>query len=186
MPLRNIPVGEDVATCADRFAAFERAFVAHAPAFACRREAPDDRAFLIAQFVACSPLTAALPKPMVVQQAELQIAAHNAAFPHALRVIVVRDDRRIGRLMIDWSEEATHLVDIAVLPALQRRGVGLSGLQAWLTVTDALGLTASLSVRADNPARMLYAALGFVPDSISDSVAFVAMTRPALRHHVDE
>ncbi|PSO55460.1 MAG: ribosomal-protein-alanine N-acetyltransferase [Actinobacteria bacterium QS_5_72_10] len=75
--------------------------------------------------------------------------------------------RPIGKVVgfagMQARPEATHVTNIAVAPAQQRRGVG-GALLAWLLATAAeLGHEAvTLEVRAGNaPARRLYARAGF-------------------------
>lgn len=153
--------------------AFDAAFAARSKALGCRPRTPDDNDFLLACAVACSPMAGLLPEAMLAQQAALQRAAHDGAHPGAMHRIALRAGVPIGHILIAWSATATHLVDIAVLPA--HRGIGAGGhlLGAWLAVADAHGLTATLEVRNGNPARQIYERLGFVeidPDPYAASI----------------
>ena len=158
--------------------AFDIAFAGRAPDLSSRPRGADDHAFLIACTIACSPMTGILPDAMIAQQAELQRAAHDGAYADAMHRIVLRDGAEIGHILIAWSATATHLVDIALLPAHQRCGAGSQLLGAWLEIADAHGLTATLEVRHDNPARGLYARLGFVETDPDPWAPVIDMHRP--------
>jgi GNAT superfamily N-acetyltransferase len=158
--------------------AFDRAFAGYARAFHCRPRADADGAFLLDCAIACSTMVGLLPDAMLRQQAELQRAAHDGGFPDAMHRIVVRDGAPIGHARIAWNAADTHLVDIAVLPAHRGIGAARALLRAWLAVADAHGLTATLHVFTDNPARSIYARLGFLETRPDPYAAFVAMHRP--------
>ncbi len=161
----------------DPAAAFDAAFVAVASAFACRPRDADDGDFLLACALACSPMAGLLPHPMLVQQAEFQRRAHDTANPHAMHRILTRAGTPIGHLRIAWGEQSTHLIDIAILPDHQRGGAGSQALRAWLAVADAQQLTATLEVQPGNPARGLYARLGFVEVDPDPYAANIDMRR---------
>lgn len=158
--------------------AFDRAFAGYASALHCRPRVDTDRAFLLDCAIACSTMIGLLPDAMLRQQAELQRAAHDGGFRDAMHRIVVRGGAPIAHARIAWNAAETHLVDIAVLPA--HRGIGAASalLKAWLAVADAHRLTATLEVFTDNPARSIYARLGFVESRPDPYAAFVAMHRP--------
>lgn len=159
-------------------AAFDLAFVERCSALECRPRTSDDMAFLLNCAVACSTLIGLLPDAMLAQQAQFQRAGHDGAFPDAMHRIVLRAGAPIGHALIAWNSADTHLVDIAVLP--EHRGIGAARalLGAWLAVADAHALPATLHVFADNPAREIYARLGFVDSAPDFGAAFAAMRRP--------
>ena len=93
----------------------------------------------------------------------MQAASFANAYPIAMRRIVCDGARPIGRIVVDWTrEDMSHAVDIAVDPERRASGAGLHLLRAWIAAADALGLPCRLMVRADNPARRIYARLSFV------------------------
>lgn len=163
-------------TCAHT--AFDAAFRARAPDLDCRPERESDRAFLAGLFLACSPMADLLPEPLMRLQAALQYDGYAAAYPRAMRRIVLSEGSPIGRLIVDWGPPDTHCIDIAVLPDRRATAAGPHLLRAWLAVADTIGSPATLSVRADNPARRLYARLGFVAIANAVPDAMIAMTRP--------
>jgi len=158
--------------------AFDRAFAARAGALEGRARGPDDESFLLNCAIACSTMAGLLPEAMLVQQAELQRVGHDSAFPDALHWIVLRGGAPIGHARIAWNSADTHLVDIAVLP--EHRGIGAARvlLGAWLAVADAHGFIATLQVFTDNPARQIYARLGFIETAPDPYAAFIEMHRP--------
>lgn len=159
-------------------AAFDAAFALQASAFACRPRNADDSDFLLGCTIACSPMAGLLPHPMLVQQAEFQRRAHDTAHPDAMHRILTRADTPVGHLRIAWGVGTTHLIDIAILPEHQRSGAGTRALQAWLAVSDAHGLTATLEVQPGNPAQGLYARLGFSEVNPDPYAANIEMRRP--------
>lgn len=159
-------------------AAFDAAFAARSSALACRPRAPDDVDFLIDCAMACSPLSGLLPDAMIAQQAALQRAAHDGAYPDAMHRITLREGVPIGHMRVAWNADGTHLVDIAVLPGHRGIGAGRTLLGAWLAVADAHRLAATLQVYTDNPARQIYLRLGFVDSAPDPSAAFAVMHRP--------
>jgi ribosomal protein S18 acetylase RimI-like enzyme len=142
--------------------AFDCAFRRRTTQLTIRPETAADREFLIHLFVQCSPLRERFPHLLLRQQAETQMASHRAANPQAMTRIVGNADQPIGRIAIDWDcDGVSHGVDIAVLPQYRRTGAALHMLRAWLDVADRLGRACRLEVLRDNPAKRLYARLGF-------------------------
>ena len=105
-----------------------------------------------------------------------------SAYPEAMRRIVSAGPRPIGRIVVDWTQEGvSHGVDIAVDPDHRASGAGLHMLRAWLGAADRLGTPCRLTVRADNPARRIYARLGFATaQAPADHDPLVVMSRPVL------
>ncbi len=148
---------------AEASAQFDAAFAARAPAgLAVRPETDDDAAFLRELFLASYPLRDVLPEPVLGQQVALRLDTFRRGFPGAMRRIAVGPDGPVGRIIVDWGHAAgPHCVDIAVMPAHGRRGVATAMLQAWIDVAEAHARPCTLTVATDNPARALYARLGF-------------------------
>lgn len=144
---------------------FDAAFQMRAPSgLSVRAEESADEDFLRGLFVASWPLRDVLPEPLRTQQIDLHLAAFRRGLPDDVlrRIVVDAAGTPIGRLIIDWGHEAgSNCSDIAVLPEHGGRGVGTALLTAWIQVAAAHGLACALSVAPDNPARTLYARLGF-------------------------
>ena len=67
----------------------------------------------------------------------------------------------VGRIYVDSDAQALHLLDIALLPAFRRRGLGTALLKAVQAEAAASGRSVGLYVERNNPALGLYRALGF-------------------------
>lgn len=147
-------------------------FSAQCPEFGLRTQCGDDADFLMALFIACSPLVATLPTAMAEQQARFQNMGHEASHPNASRFIVQSGGHPVGRIVIDWNTDGeSHCVDIALNPETQGNGVGTKLLLAWVRESSLLQRDASLQVLSDNPAFALYKRLGFVETEASDQPA---------------
>lgn len=140
----------------------ESAFLEAAGPATTRPESVSDAGLLDDLAMSCAPLRGVLPDAMVRRQAELQRTGHESAYPEAMRQVVLRGDRPVGRLVIDWAPAGSRCVDVAILPGHRGGGLGTALLRAWLATADALALPAVLSVRRDNPAVALYRRLGLV------------------------
>ena len=149
---------------AEASAQFDAAFAARAPAgLAMRPETDGDAAFLRELFLASYPLRDVLPEPVLGHQVALRLDTFRRGFPDAMRRIALGSDGPVGRIIVDWRHAAgPHCVDIAVMPTHGRRGVATAMLQAWIDVAEAHAQPCTLTVAADNPARALYARLGFL------------------------
>lgn len=142
---------------------------------ALRPQLADDRDFLRALFgsqraagLLLAPWSAEEKARFLDEQFRLQ-SQHFARVPHAeLLVIERRAPRRaaepVGRLYLDRSARDWRLLEIALTPAMQRRGIG-TALVEWLhAAARSAGAGAiDLHVAIDNPrAEALYRRLGYV------------------------
>lgn len=139
------------------------------PAFELREEAAEDEAFLRRLFFATrqgefAPL--GLPPPqlemMLGMQFNAQRGQYRAMFPDCDWRIVEHAGEPIGRIYVARLPGALHLVDVALLPEWSGRGIGGALLDGLIADARAAGLPVALTVRPDNPARMLYLRKGFV------------------------
>lgn len=67
----------------------------------------------------------------------------------------------IGRLYLDRREKEFRIVDIALLPDYQGRGIGSGILHAILDQAASVNKSVSIHVESNNPAMSLYLRLGF-------------------------
>ena len=67
----------------------------------------------------------------------------------------------VGRIYVDSDPQALHLLDIALLPAFRRQGLGSMLIKAVQAEAAASGRRVGLYVERNNPALRLYRALGF-------------------------
>lgn len=135
--------------------------------FSWRPAAPTDDAFLRdvhdATCADLAGLPAELRRPLLEMQRRARHAGHAEQYPDAGRRILLAGKQRAGQLLVAWTGPHGVVVDFAVHPAWQGRGVGMAALQALqaeaLTGDTPRGLV--LHVRADSPACRLYARAGF-------------------------
>ncbi len=78
----------------------------------------------------------------------------------------------IGRLYIheNYQENGVRIIDIALLPNWQKKGIGKSILEDILAKGNSLKRTVSIHVEAFNPAKHLYERLGFEKISETNGV----------------
>ena len=74
--------------------------------------------------IACLGGAPGLAETFLRMQFDAQQRGHRAQFPRAERSLVLADGEPIGRMVVDRSGEAMHLVDVALLPEQRGRGLG--------------------------------------------------------------
>ena len=112
--------------------------------------------------LACTGWDAAQTLAFLRSQFELQHNQYHRQFPQASYDVVWLDDQPVGRLYVDRSAQAIHVLDIALLLPYRQRGGGSMLLQAILAEAAAQGLPVELFVERNNPAAAWYRKLGFV------------------------
>lgn len=91
--------------------------------------------------------------------------------------VIEIDGEPIGRLYVARWPDDIRIVDIAVLPGWQGRGVGSRLIGALLEEGDASARQVSIHVEMYNPARRLYERLGFEVAGEPHGV-YLRMVRP--------
>ena len=142
--------------------------------FTLRPAGTDDAALLRTLFDAerapdFAHLDAPLRATLLDMQYRAMTADRAARYPQAEDRVIELDGAPVGRLLVDRSGESTTLVDVALLPAARGRGLG----RALLNALCAEGRPVLLTVAADNPARRLYARLGFLPTGEAPPYVFM-------------
>lgn len=148
----------------------------------------DDDAFLRDLFAAVrGPMFAGLPAdvaaPLLLQQFRAQHHGHRTAYPDAEDVIVEVGDRPVGRWLVDRGADAITLVDVAIHPDHQARGIGSELLRGLTGEADRIAARIRLSVADDNPARGLYERFGFL--QVATEGAYDSMQREPVAGHRD-
>ena len=112
-------------------------------------------------------------EPLLRVQFAAQSQSYASAFPQAAHEIICLGQEPVGRMIMDDSAEAMHLVDIALIPACRGRGLGttlIRKLQAQCTV---LRKPLRLHVAGSNRAINLYERLGFVAAADTEMYRFM-------------
>lgn len=99
----------------------------------------------------------------LAQQAAAQHNHYSTHFADAEWLIIEREGEAIGRLYLrDTTATADlHIVDISLVPGSRGQGIGGAILADVLDLARGLGRGVTIHVEKNNPARALYARLGF-------------------------
>lgn len=108
-----------------------------------------------------APWDAAQKDIFLRSQFHAQRVHYEKYFPQAAHDIILWGDRPAGRLYVDRTGEAIHIVDIALLSEYRRAGVGTALLSDLLREARDSGKVVRIHVEKQNPALRLYERLGF-------------------------
>lgn len=95
------------------------------------------------------------------QQFTAQHSHYRAHYRGAEWLVIEQGRDAIGRLYIEEWPSQFRVIDIALLPAYQKQGIGGAILEDVLVSARAAGKAVSIHVEKSNPARKLYDRLGF-------------------------
>ena len=95
------------------------------------------------------------------QQHEAQHSHYSLHFGDAEWLIIEQGDEAIGRLYLRDLPDNLHIIDISLLPGSRGKGIGGAIMQDILDQARGIGKGVSIHVERNNPARSLYARLGF-------------------------
>jgi len=95
------------------------------------------------------------------QQFTAQDSSYRSTYPNGDFLVIEQAGRAIGRLCVGRLPEEIRLVDIALLPAQQGRGIGTRLIRDLMVEAKATQSRLTLYVEVFNPARRLYDRLGF-------------------------
>lgn len=119
-----------------------------------------------------------LVEPFITQQFDAQYRHYTENYDTSRYAIIEYHQQAIGRLFVDLWPAEIRVVDIALLPDHRGKGIGTRLLHDLCDEADRDGLVLSIHVERNNPARHLYARLGFLPEEI-DNAVYLLMKRPA-------
>ena len=94
-------------------------------------------------------------------QFKAQHKQYKAQFCDADFQIILEDEKPVGRLYINQTEEEIRIVDIALLPKFRGKGMGSSLIKQVLAEGKQKRLPVRIHVQQFNPAFQLYEKLGF-------------------------
>ena len=95
-------------------------------------------------------------------QSTAQLKHYRLNYPSAEYQIIEQNGVAVGRLIVDRSKNPILLMDIALLPEYQGKGVGTAIVQDLMAEAARKSWSLCLHVETFNPAMQLYSRLGFV------------------------
>lgn len=108
----------------------------------------------------------------LTMQYRMQSQHYAAYYPNAVHEIIMIEQCKAGRWIVDRGSDWFTLVDISILPAYQNRGIGTTLIEQLkeeaAQQVNVKGIR--LSVLHTNRAVQLYERLGFVAQQTSDDV----------------
>ncbi len=110
---------------------------------------------------------------LLSMQFNAQRQQYDQVYPEAENRIILQNDRRLGRMLVDSGEHEITLIDIALLPEHRNGGFGTSLLQKLLTEALIARKPIRLHVWRFNPALHLYQRLGF--SVVNDQSGYLEM-----------
>ncbi len=145
----------------------------------------DDEVFLLLLFASTRPEFDLLDLPenqkqaLLAMQFKAQRQHYDESYPQAESGIILRDDRPVGRMLVDRTAREITLIDIALLPEHRNAGIGTDLIQELLAEAAAARKPVRLHVLKSNPALRLYERLGF--SRVGDqSMYFEMLFQPAV------
>lgn len=114
---------------------------------------------------------------LLAEQFSMQYAYYRQHYPHGRFDVVMLGETAIGRLYHYWEGAEARLIDIALLPAYRRAGIGGRLIRAFVSQAAARAMAAVLYVEVDNPVQALYRRLGF--ETVGENGVYLQMRRPA-------
>jgi len=112
--------------------------------------------------LAAVPWSDAEKRTFCDMQFTLQDRHYREYFPHAHRHVVLEAASAVGQIYVDHASDEIRILDIALVPAARGRGIGTRLLRNILEEADRTRRRVSLVTEPGNPARRLYARLGFI------------------------
>ena len=130
---------------------------------------PDDDPFLYQLYGTTREDLAYIDAPpeQIEKFLQMQFAAqsqhYKAYFPFSENLVIVHEDRPIGRLIVYRTEQEHHFIDIGLLPEFRSRGIGTALITGLIEECRAAGKPARFHVeKLNHRAMKLYQRLGFV------------------------
>lgn len=133
-----------------------------------RPVSPDDEVFLLqvyastrAEEMALVPWNEEQKQAFLRMQFEAQGQSYQQQFPDGEYYVILRDGLPAGRLIVDRSDQRILLIDIALLPAFRKLGIGSSLIGDLKAEAQQAGKPLWLDVESFSPVYGLYERLGF-------------------------
>jgi N-acetylglutamate synthase-like GNAT family acetyltransferase len=136
---------------------------------AVRPALPQDEIFLYELYVAIrgplfamAPITATQREHLLRMQFRAQLSSYTQQFPNSCYHVVLLDSKPVGRLWVAPASDAFLLVDIAIHPSLQSKGLGTALVQRLQQEAQSAKLPIRSTVDRFNPGSLwFHQRLGF-------------------------
>jgi ribosomal protein S18 acetylase RimI-like enzyme len=153
---------------------------------AVRPALPQDEIFLYDLYAAVrgplfdlAAITPAQKEQLLRMQFQAQLSAYTQQFPNSCYHLVLLDGKPVGRLWVAPGDGEFHLVDIALLPSLQSKGIGTVLIQRVQEEAQKAKLPIRSIVDRFNPGSLrFHQRLGFTIVS-EDQIQYYLEWRPA-------
>ncbi len=125
--------------------------------------------------LAVVPWDAPAKEAFLRMQFTAQDRYYHANFPNASYDLIVSGDEVLGRLYVERGQTVWQVIDLALLPAHRRKGIGTHLLTEVLAGAGAAAKPVQMHVERFNPAQRLYDRLGF--RQIADGGVYLLLER---------
>ena len=115
----------------------------------------------------------ALRQSFIDMQFSAQQQDFGASYPDAENSIILLAEQPIGRMLVERTDAAILLIDIAILNDYRNRRIGSSLIRGLMDEAAGSQKSVRLSVYKSNPAARLYERLGF--SAIADNGLYFEM-----------
>jgi ribosomal protein S18 acetylase RimI-like enzyme len=140
----------------------------HFPGLTLRPANDADQTAIAQLYHACRTDLHALPMPtgmianLIAQQQQIQAHGLAQQYPNAQTQVLAQGEQILARIIFDTGVNDIRLIDIMVLPMVQRRGLARKLIQYLQQQAADLQLPLRLNVMQDNPGAIaLYLSCGF-------------------------
>lgn len=115
-------------------------------------------------------------KAFLKQQFDAQHTHYQTHYPQASFLKISKENSDIGRIYIDRSPESICIIDVALMPEAQNKGIGTLLLKEVIKEADEFNIKIVLHVEHNNPAYHWYIKHGFV--QTEDKGVYQYLERP--------
>lgn len=157
---------------------------AEGPQIELRAVVADDEPFLFTVYassrefeMAQVPWDEAQKEAFLTMQFAAQQSHYQSRYPQATHQIILAGDAPVGRLYVDRGEQAIRIMDVTILPAHRRQGIGTRIVRDLIAEAERAAKSLTIWVESFNPSRTLFERLGFSP--IEEDGVNILFERPS-------
>lgn len=131
---------------------------------------PADESFLLTVYactradeMALVPWDDAQKDSFIQNQFQAQYQYYQSRYPNARYDLILMDEERVGRLYVAQLDDEIRILDITVLPAYRRRGIGTKLIRGILKQALKENKSVQIYLETFNQAAKLFTELNFEP-----------------------